>query len=342
MSASNLQGKAGTMKLIVEFQVGLIKAAFGNYSEQWFNAWRNLHCRTNGHVTDLVASIIRLLRSKPTFEPAAGVLGSVDKPKLDEILGSLHRDGLYRSSTRLDRGSILSLVDLAMKTPSCPFPAVPGQPEECVFSREKPIAPTYWHKWETLIADETVQKIACDPTLIAVAAQYLRVDPVLVSVALWHSIPFSSQPSAEGAQIYHFDLAFPSWLNVFFYLTDVGADNGPHCFVKGTHKRDQRGRHLRNRGIVRIPDADVEAAYGRAPIEEIRGAAGTFFVANTRAWHKGKMPVQGERLMFELVFASSQITRQFPPRFFSPKDPEAIAAIEAKYPRYFELFRPNR
>ena len=341
MNASRAQRWASFAGHLLEYQIGLIKAAFGAYSEQWFHLWRNLHAQTNGFITDLTAAIIRLFRPKPTFRPAVGVLGAIDSGKLGEILGSLCKDGLYVSSTRLDPGTISSLTEFAMTTPSCPFPTVPGGPEESVFSSANPIAPTYWHKWEALIENATVQRLACDPTLIAVASQYLRVDPVLVSVNLWHSVPFSSLPSAEAAQLFHFDLGYMSWLNAFFYLTDVGAQNGPHCFVRGTHKRDKRGRPLRNRGILRIPDADVEAAYGRDSIEEIYGPAGTFFLANTRAWHKGKTPLQGERLMFELVFASSQITKQFPARPFNPKDKDTVRAIGAKYPRYFELFRPN-
>jgi len=163
----------------------------------------------------------------------------------------------------------------------------------------------------------------------------------LSSIALWHSAPSASGPSSEGAQKYHFDLAYPKWLCVFVYLSDVDADKGPHCFVKSSHKRDLAGSAIRNRGIDRVSDEDIEAAYGRERIAEICGPAGTLFFADTRAFHKGRAPRKGERLMLNLVYANSQAMMPIPQRPFDPIDKNAVQAINSAYPRYFDVFKPR-
>ena len=91
----------------------------------------------------------------------------------------------------------------------------------------------------------------------------------------------------------------------FVYLTDVGPDNGPHVFARGTHLANiPAAGPLLARGYVRIPDADVVSAFGRESIVELYGKRGTVLAVDTRGFHKGKMLTAGHRLMAQLTYSS--------------------------------------
>ena len=63
--------------------------------------------------------------------------------------------------------------------------------------------------------------------------------------------------SSEAAQLFHFDMDRIRFLKVFIYLTDVGTENGPHVYVRGSH-RSKPPAFFRDR---RFSDAEVKRAF---------------------------------------------------------------------------------
>jgi ectoine hydroxylase-related dioxygenase (phytanoyl-CoA dioxygenase family) len=122
---------------------------------------------------------------------------------------------------------------------------------------------------------------------------------------MWWSTDYNKSPSKEAAQWFHFDLDRVSWLKVFVYLTDVGLENGPHCYVAGSHKIGSKPYELLKRGYVRISDYEISNFYSSKKIKLMTGEKGDIFIGNTKAWHKGTNLKEGNRLVLQLQYTDS-------------------------------------
>ena len=155
-----------------------------------------------------------------------------------------------------------------------------------------------------LIQNQWVQELIMDPVLINIAANYLGVNPIFDFAAMWWSTD-SKTKNEDAAQEYHFDLDRPKWLKIFIYLTDVNKDNGPHCYISGTHKVGNKPQEILNRGYVRVADKELENHYPKSNLKEVTGPSGTIVFGDTGCWHKGKPIVKGDRLILQLEYTGS-------------------------------------
>ena len=153
-------------------------------------------------------------------------------------------------------------------------------------------------------------RIATDERLLAVAHGHLGVAPTILQMDAWWSLPESETPM--GAQIFHRDRDDFRACKLFVYLSDVTADDGPHIFVRGSHREDmvqdilakngrsgaaavffaRNGRHLAGA---------IESVFGGA-VREITGPPGTSFLENTYGFHRGKVPKTGSRCVFQVLY----------------------------------------
>lgn len=104
----------------------------------------------------------------------------------------------------------------------------------------------------------------------------------------------------RGNYQFHYDLDDYSCLKFMFYLRDVDAHNGPHVCVKGSHTKKKLRRQW---SLVReTSDQDIMECYGHEKIVTIYEKAGVGFVEDTFCFHKGVLPVSGDRLILEIKF----------------------------------------
>ena len=96
---------------------------------------------------------------------------------------------------------------------------------------------------------------------------------------------------------------------------------------------------LLSRGYVRIPDADVAAAFGRENVVELFGKRGTVLAVDTRGFHKGKMLTSGHRLMTQLTYSCPPYSGAHGPgqKFSGDLDKSLADALKAS-PRVFERY----
>ncbi|WP_145727636.1 hypothetical protein [Nitrospirillum viridazoti] len=142
---------------------------------------------------------------------------------------------------------------------------------------------------QDILAAPHVLALLNDPTILDVAELYLGCKPVLDNIGCWWS--YGDRPAAKGTQRYHRDWDSLKGFKLFFYLTDVGEEDGPHVFVRGSH-RDPRlavGKALSDEVVHRVFGADKVAT--------VTGPAGTRFLADTFGFHKGQLPRGGRRLI---------------------------------------------
>ena len=133
-------------------------------------------------------------------------------------------------------------------------------------------------------------------------------------VAMWWSTAFSTEASSEVAQLYHFDMDRPQFLKLFFYLTDVTPDltdvtpdNGPHCYIRASHR--ERPPALWRDG--RHSDAQVLSQYGREREVEITASQGTLIAVDTSGFHKGKPLSGGHRLLLQFEYTSALFGQRY-------------------------------
>ncbi|OAI50410.1 hypothetical protein AYO46_10235 [Betaproteobacteria bacterium SCGC AG-212-J23] len=182
-----------------------------------------------------------------------------------------------------------------------------------------------------------VQELLCDPSLIQVAQNYLHAKPIFTGLSLWWSAPANEKPDAEAAQQFHFDMERIRWLRYFIYLTDVTAESGPHCFIKGTHRTGAIPDEVLGEGYARQSDERILEIYGQDAYREFVGRRGTIIAEDSRGFHKGLMLTRGDRLLLAFELSSSTfgankrhvIRNIHVPRF---------AAFAKAYPRLYSNF----
>ena len=102
------------------------------------------------------------------------------------------------------------------------------------------------------------------------------------------------------------------WLKIFFYVNDVAPENGPHCYIKYSHKPGNKPKELLKRGYKRIPDEDLEKYYKQEDFVELCGEAGSIIAGDTKCWHKGKHLTKGHRLVMQFEYTSSLFGSNYP------------------------------
>lgn len=152
---------------------------------------------------------------------------------------------------------------------------------------------------------EALIKLKSDPQLRAIAARYLKSNPILVRCQMgWTFIGDEQAYSQKGALgsptiLFHYDLDDYRALKFFFYLTDVDSLSGSHRCVAGSHRKRKLVHYLK-RGQS---DREIIDFYGEESIIDICGSAGFGFAEDPFCFHRGSPPVTSPRLMIQLEFA---------------------------------------
>ena len=114
---------------------------------------------------------------------------------------------------------------------------------------------------------------------------------------------------------FHFDLDNWRAVKFFFYITEVRPENGPHIYVRTSHRnrplRDQLSP-FRSQSSKRI-----NAKYGRDNLAIIHGPAGTGFVEDPYGYHTGTAVTGASRLMLEIQYGVARMPLADGP-FFVP------------------------
>ncbi len=301
----------------------------------------NLHCRTQGYSNDFLSWFLEVCRPPSALPNADGILGNLTPHDIDRITGEIRENGYYIFSNLLADDICERLRDFALTAECAPFPRRESAPERTSYNRDQPIAENYRFAEQTLLDNPDIQKLLSDHSILAVAQAYVKTSPILDIVAMWWSTAFGTTASSQAAQLYHFDMDRIKWLKFFFYLTDVTPKNGPHCYVAKSHKRKGQPRHLLSRGYARIPDKEIELFYGADDIKEITGPRGTIFVADTRGFHKGKLPESSDRLVLQFEFCNNLFGGAYTKsRLRNDYDPHLLE-LATRYRRIFSKFEVN-
>jgi hypothetical protein len=302
----------------------------------------DLHCRTNGRSSDYLARMLRVIRPPRRPKAVSGVLGHLSVDDQRRIAGALERDGFWV----FDRLAPTELCDDIEKFAAITPAYVEGRgrtvAERVVFDPAAPVSRTYHLPEADIIQSKGIQRLIGDPGFLAIAEMHLRTHPIFARANLWWSAPYGEGPGTDAAQLFHFDFdPPPMWLHFFVYLRDVGPKNGPHVYVRGSHKPGHpSASRLRARGYVRIPDDEIASAFGRENIVEFHGPRGTILCVDTRGFHKGKMLTAGCRLMAQFIFAFPPFSLAYETAQVLPRELDPVFAEARRMsPRVYDKYR---
>ncbi|MGP9596345.1 MULTISPECIES: phytanoyl-CoA dioxygenase family protein [unclassified Psychrobacter] len=158
---------------------------------------------------------------------------------------------------------------------------------------------------------EEMYEISSDPILLAMVQEYMGVPPIFnTPVAFLNSARKvkSQRELSDTAQLYHHDMHRLQFVKLFIYLTDVDMESGPHTLIPGTHRNRPSemwsdGRHT-DGAVIKSGLMDNEV--------NIVGPAGTVFLVDTSALHKGANPISNHRLMAQVQYTNSLFGRPWP------------------------------
>lgn len=279
----------------------------GKTPEKAYFSLINLYCITNGYSNSFLAWLLKLYHPPYDFLVSKGVLGDLKSEQIATIVKTIKKNGYYVFDNLLPLDICQRLTTFS-QTQECDLTdTINPDIKVSVYDRQKnaPIATTYWLREEDLIANPDIQMLMADLSILAIAQAYLETQPILDIVAMWWTTACSKQANWNSAQLYHFDMDRIKWLKFFIYLTDVTTDNGPHCYITGSHRVGMKPKDLLSRGYTRIPDKDIEKFYSKEDFIEVTAPRGTIIAGDTLCFHKGK-PVQvGDRLILQIEFTNS-------------------------------------
>jgi hypothetical protein len=313
-----------------------LKKGFAHFQEtgisthEAYIAMRNMFILTGGASNDKLSAEIMSQRPKYLDINPIGVLGDLSGGKASSMVAKMEQDGYYIFDKVLNEDVVDEVYKYASTTPTSYLDlSSPGQKystNEIVFDESKPISPRYQFANSKIVSSPHLVNLLFDQSLLFFAQEYLGCKPILDLVAFWWSLPFQGQGKSEAAQLYHFDLDRIKFMKFFFYITDVDTNNGPHCYVRGSHR--VLPKSLARDG--RFSDDEIEKNYGKSNMVEICGKKGSIIAVDTRGFHKGKELIQGKRLLFQIEFANSMFGQSYPPIDIK-LDSEAHQDMYSKY-----------
>ena len=152
---------------------------------------------------------------------------------------------------------------------------------------------------------KVIRELVLSKTFVNIAQNFLDKKDFSVGVSCLISNPRKSNPTVmekiHNAQLYHFDNDFSKFCKLYIYLTDVNDFNGPHRFIKKSH-RYKKFEHMLMR-----PISDQEATDNYPIIKKYTGDAGTFFFTDGFGYHKGDELKEQSRIMLNIHFGYEKI-----------------------------------
>ena len=174
-----IKQKLALVRDIVNIAWGtLVHALTGRTPPNSYQSLISAYCLTDGFTSNLLSKFISLRYRQPRRDQASGVLGSLSRKQIDDIADRVRQDGyaIFPSAIPLDVCERLRAT--AHKIECSPRPPVPGKPKRLLFDRANPIARTYDFDEAELFQDPDVQRLAADPTFLAVSEAYLKTQPI--------------------------------------------------------------------------------------------------------------------------------------------------------------------
>jgi Phytanoyl-CoA dioxygenase (PhyH) len=153
-----------------------------------------------------------------------------------------------------------------------------------------------------------IRQLWRDPRILVIAGASLGTRPLPLRSRLWWSFQADratpEMRAVHSQDSFHFDLDDWCAVKFFFYMTDVGRENGPHIYVRNSHRN--RPMHDQLSPFKSRSSHYITSKYGRDNLAVMQGPAGTGFVEDPYGFHTGTAVTGASRLMLEIEYGVSR------------------------------------
>jgi hypothetical protein len=178
---------------------------------------------------------------------------------------------------------------------------------------------------QMLALSETYRQVWLDPFILGVVSHYLGMVPCLAEAYVRRNFP---APHRTMNHYWHRDLNSMHLVKMFVFISDCEIDNGPHEFLRKTHRQADvlNGKRY-------FSDAEVDALYPEGSTDRAVSIvkAGTVVLEDTHGLHRASLPSAGYR---DLGFAVYMPVRPFYPHqnyTFPRAGLEALTAFQRAF-----------
>lgn len=268
-----------------------------------YRIFRKSFISTSGKINDFLSYLISIFSRKYNHKELNS-LNSIDDNLLNEkenFLISMDNNGYYIFKNKMKNNKLEDIKDSLSKITLEYFDFETNKFLD-VKNNNYPKTNKLNRSKHFLVNSKGVLSWALSKELVTLAQAYLGAKPICDLLASWKSFPTDDQKMmSRAAQQFHFDMDRIKFIKFFVYLTNVTANNGPHCFIKTSHKK--LPFLLKKDG--RFDNNLIMDYYGVDNYVEIEGKAGTIIAVDTRGFHKGKPLVSGHRDILQVEFSNS-------------------------------------
>jgi hypothetical protein len=265
-------------------------------------------------------------------------------------------------------GTILSEGDLAALPAYASHGEVPALKENLPLVNRNEINPAQHYacfRLKDYLDNPAILDLLFDRTLSRIAHDYLGERCHIAGITLWKS--FANEARAVVAQRFHRDHARKKSLALFLYLNDVNDENGPHSYVRRSHRidtfakalaesdapglDDERRAEILHRSYIddgySYPLDDAIATYAPHLVHTTVGPAGSMLLTEPLGIHRGEPVRSGYRLMLSVrwhrgnagsgIYDQGSLYSLLSPRVDDERSTFIAADIQRLYDRiYFE------
>jgi hypothetical protein len=252
-----------------------------------------------------VRKIVKSLYEKPGLPQPDVSRSQFQDLDAGKFLGSLNRDG-FCTGLNLPRNLTQQLLKFAFES-TCYGDANPGFGfRYAEKSKAQRISRQVFSQGTYLVLDRMqplLNKLANDPLLLSIAGDYIGTTAVITGNRLWwvFATAAADYDTSLTTSFFHYDKDDYSALRMFFFLSRVDENNGPHVVVRGSHTRKRLSQLV---SLSERSDREIAATYGDDKLMTICGAPGAGFAEDPFCFHKAVRPVSGDRLMLEIKYAA--------------------------------------
>ena len=259
-----------------------------------YQAYVRTYCLSSGLISQIMSFILSI--NKERFQ-------RIKKLKNMDVIYRLNENGYVILDEKLEDKLLLGLISLTKKL-KCNYSKYDPDSQKVIFDEKLHKLPSYYYDSFDLVNSREVIEVINFLKKMDIADNYLKSKTYLIGVNMWWSTK-SKTIDSYSAQDFHFDLDGIKWLKFFVYLNDVNLENGPHVYVEGTHKSFSKPHSILKNGYKRVKDDEIYKHFSKDKIHKIIGKKGTIIIGDSSCFHKGVMPIKGNRLIFEITLSNS-------------------------------------
>jgi hypothetical protein len=291
----------------------------GETTEKGHLLWRHLFFVTKGVSNEVIMKYLAN-RFPKSNAPAT----------IDSAFGTFTNNDVFNAAKTLDESGVYQFPKPLDRSVVEPLAALMNEKGD-----RRSVDCRTVYPFSHLVNTPALRQIAADPFIYYTLQEYFKVPPIMGDFYGFKSIPHSNNAEmlSESAQAFHVDMEHPKFIKLFIYLNDVTEKNGPHCYIpKATRNLPPELYEDR-----RYFDDEMEKYIPRDRWLHQVGPAGTTFLVDTCAPHKGVPLIDGERRLIQCYY-SGTLFGTSPNKTTLPRlKPSAFHREATKYsPRFFE------